>query len=283
MTVNKFNGINRFLKGKGSFCALLLAMIFLFTTSIVAYAVEAPTAEPPAATYGGMQNVELKTKSVAASVYYTTDGTDPTTTTGTLYIDPIEVETNMTIKAYATDGTDNSSVSTFEYILFAGGSGTEADPYQVATAEQLNNVRYHLDGHFKQTENIDLGVAPYNTDPGWEPIGDGDFPFTGTFDGNGKTICSLTINQSNTYVGLFGATGDTAEIENVKLEDTDVTGQGIGTLVGWNQGKITNSNAIGAVTGVDYVGGLMGEHGDGSITDSYATGAVDHRYKMPGL
>ncbi len=293
MTGNKFNGITRFLKRKRSFCALLLAMIFLFTTSIAAYALQAevPTANPPAETYGGTQNIELKTETVGASVYYTTDGSEPTTGS-TLYTNPIAVASNMTIKAIAVkDGMENSSVSTFEYVLFAGGSGTETDPYQVATAEQLNNVRNYLDKHFIQTADIDLGVEPYNTGAGWEPIGNDLSPFTGTFDGKGNTISKLTINRSTTnYVGLFGFTGVEAEIKNVKLEETNVTGSFYtGGLVGWNcNGTITDSYAIGAVAGDYFVGGLVGlnsnkQYGNETITDSYASGNVTGTKSVGGL
>jgi len=288
MTGNKFNGITRFLKRKRSFCALLLAMIFLFTTSIAAYALqaEAPTANPPAGTYGGTQNVELKTETVAASVYYTTNGSEPTTGS-TLYTNPIAVASNMTIKAIAVkDGMENSSVSTFEYVLFAGGDGSVDNPYQVATAEQLNNVRNYLDKHFIQTADIDLGVEPYNTGAGWEPIGNDLSPFTGTFDGKGNTISKLTINRSTTnYVGLFGFTGVEAEIKNVKLEETNVTGSFYtGGLVGWNcNGTITDSYAIGAVAGDYFVGGLVGVNNNGAITNSYATGAVAGDFAVGGL
>ena len=281
MTGNKLNGITHFLKGKRSFCALLLAMIFLFTTSIAAYAVETPTADPPAGTYGGTQNVKLKT--VAASVYYTTDGTVPTTAS-TLYTNPIAVASNRTIKAFATDGTVSSAVYTFEYIIFDGGSGTEEDPYLVATAEQLNNVRYHLGKHFKQTADINLNVAPYNEGEGWEPIGNDWYQFTGTFDGNGKIISKLTIKSTGSYVGLFGF-ADGSHIKNVKLEDVNVTGDyQVGGLVGDNKyGEITNSYATGAVTGTNYVGGLVGYNYWGTVTCSYATGAVDGNYCVGGL
>mgnify|MGYP000966059192 FL=1 len=279
MTGNKCNGITRFLKEKRIFCTVLLAMIFLFTTSIAAYAeqVAAPTADPAAGTYGGTQEVALSTVTEGATIYYTTDSSEPTTGS-TLYSAQIEVRSNMTIKAIAViEGTDNSPVSTFEYELFAGGDGSVDYPYQVATAEQLNNVRYHLDQHFIQTEEINLNVAPYNEDAGWEPIGSNSSPFTGTFDGNGKTISNLTIDRSTTdYVGLFGVTGDTAKIPNVKLENIKVTGkQCTGALVGENGGTITNSYTTGAITGNDYVGGLVGSNTNGgSITNSYATAAV---------
>ena len=60
--------------------------------------------------------------------------------------------------------------------VFAGGTGTATDPWQIATAEQLNNVRNYLgpahsDKFFVLNANIDLDVPPYNTGLGWEPIG----------------------------------------------------------------------------------------------------------------
>jgi len=38
----------------------------------------------------------------------------------------------------------------------ASGSFTESDPYQIATAEHLNRVRYYLDKHFILTDSIEL-------------------------------------------------------------------------------------------------------------------------------
>jgi len=282
MTVNKFNGITHFLKGKKGFCTVLLAMIFLLTTSIAAYAeqVTAPTADPPAGTYGGPQKVTLSTKTEGATIYFTINKA----TSGIQYTTPIEVVSNMVIKAIAVkDGLDKSPISTFEYvIIFAGGDGSEANPYQVATAEQLNSVRYYLDKHFQQTADIDL--SSYNTGSGWEPIGSNSSPFTGTFDGDGNTISNLTINRSTTdYIGLFGIT-DNAEIQNTKLENTTITGRHYtGALVGWNEGTITNSYATGAVSGGAWVGGLVGYNSSGTITKSYATSTVTGQYYVGGL
>lgn len=51
---------------------------------------------------------------------------------------------------------------------FAGGSGTVDDPYIIMTPAQLNNVRFHLDSHFKLGADIDL--FHYSDGEGWEPI-----------------------------------------------------------------------------------------------------------------
>ena len=78
---------------------------------------------------------------------------------------------------------------------FAGGDGTEGNPYQVSTAEQLDNVRNYLDAYFIQTADIDLTEATaeggtfYNDGSGWSPIGTNrNTPFAGSYDGGGHRI-----------------------------------------------------------------------------------------------
>jgi hypothetical protein len=86
------------------------------------------------------------------------------------------------------------------------GNGTISDPFQVGTAEQLNEIRNFSSWNFLQTADIDL--SGFQTDEGWEPIGSLDYPFEGSFDGNGFKITGLKINRPNVgYVGLFGFVG----------------------------------------------------------------------------
>ena len=120
---------------------------------------------------------------------------------------------------------------------------------------------------------------------GWLPIGDATNPFAAVFDGNSHTISNLAIRRNQTHVGLFGVTGGGAAIRNLGLIDNlaDYTGSSnrqiyIGGLVGeQSDGSITASYATGAAAGgdgrKDDVGGLVGAQG-GSITASYATGAA---------
>src|SRR5690554_6662280 len=85
---------------------------------------------------------------------------------------------------------------------FAGGDGSVENPYQIADAIQLNEVRHNSPGpgqnylkdHFILTANIDLSA--YASGEGWVPIGDntgGSTRFEGTFDGKGHTISGLVI------------------------------------------------------------------------------------------
>ncbi len=121
---------------------------------------------------------------------------------------------------------------------FAGGDGTLGNPFQIATADQLNEVRNHLDKNFVLTANINLDVAPYNSGSGWEFIGSSATPFAGRFNGNGQTISNLYINRPTTYpVGLFGEIS--GEISNLGIEGGSVSGRYyVGGLLGYNRGGI---------------------------------------------
>lgn len=84
-------------------------------------------------------------------------------------------------------------------------------------------------------------------------------------------------------IGLFGCTGETAEILNLGLVDVNITGYSeIGGLVGRNYGQITNSYVTGDVTGRDEVGGLVGRN-CGNITESYTVGRVESLWNAGGL
>ncbi len=187
---------------------------------------------------------------------------------------------------------------------FEGGSGTEGDPYLVANAAQLNNVRNFLGAHFRQTANIDLGVAPWNEGTGWEPIGEygWDDPeystfFTGVYDGNGFVIQNLTINRpQKERVGLFGASFGIGELygefHNIALVDVNVTGSNqVGALIGSLDGEsvITNSYATGSVNGTEMfsysrIGGLVGiVMNNAIINNSYFNGEVNGYGRVGGL
>lgn len=166
---------------------------------------------------------------------------------------------------------------------FAGGSGILNDPYLVETAQQLNNIRNHLNAHFRQIADIDL--SEYAEGTGWEPIGSWrelnhytNEPFQGVYDGNGYVIKNLTIRRpGQRAVGLFGNLGDNAKILRVGLENSHVVGNwAVGTLAGFMEAgsDIMMSYAKGQVEGEKFIGGLVGyiNHKDSrvsSIQNSY--------------
>lgn len=191
---------------------------------------------------------------------------------------------------------------------FAGGSGTEDAPYLIQTKEHLDNVRNHLDAHFKLANDIEFSEADfsasgpfYNSSRGWTPIGDesGD-SFTGVFDGNGYCIKNLYAkNVSETYVGLFGCNGGT--IKNLSMVDAYVYGRGqvggfmkstsvyVGTIAGSSYGTISNCCSFGSVhaeaenagtaasassfRATVYAGGVVG-YNSGVVENCYNNSAV---------
>lgn len=97
----------------------------------------------------------------------------------------------------------------------SGGSGTEADPYLIATAQDLADFRDAVNGSAKKstsklcaklTANIDLSTLG---DRDWTPIGyytgySDCVYYGGTFDGGGFTISGLKIKSTKPYQALFG-------------------------------------------------------------------------------
>ena len=155
--------------------------------------------------------------------------------------------------------------------------------HHIETAEQLALIGrcsdYLLTDDYILDNDIDLSKYP-----NWEPIGAYVIPFAGNFDGKGYTISNLTIYRPREYsIGLFSYSE--GNISNLNLEDINLLGgEDVGGLVGtqYPEGKITNSYAVGKVSGKDHVGGLAG-HAEGKITNSYAVGKVLGKECVGGL
>lgn len=158
---------------------------------------------------------------------------------------------------YTMGKTDATLYATW-VLAFARGDGSALDPYQIESADQLDNVRDYLDKHFILAANIDM--SGFATGTGWEPIGDESDPFTGDFYGDGFTVSYLYINRPTTdQVGLFGYAAG-AVFSDVLLTNMDVTGDDfVGGLVGKARGTdMVGVSVEGAVKGNQYIGGLFG-------------------------
>lgn len=259
--------------------------------------VAVPTASPAAGEIAGGTEITLSTATAGATIYYTVDGSTPTPA-GTAYTAAITVSIDTTIKAIAVKaGMKDSSVLTAAYTIteseFAGGTGTSEDPYRVATAAQLDNVRNHLDKHFIQTADIDLteylasGGPGYHEGAGWEPIGTETNPFAGSYGGNGKMISNLEIvRPTASYQGLFGYVGASASLDDILLIAPSVHAyENVGSLAGYSKGEITDCTADDVTIIVDdaYGGGLIGLNDLGLINDSSASGNVKGNIAIGGL
>ena len=162
------------------------------------------------------------------------------------------------LAANGTDGVDAVSGATLssDGILEAvddalakaspqlSGSGTEADPYVISSAAQLQAFAALVDaGNTYAGQYVALGAdIDLSGVDNWNPIGAEaksdtclDKLFAGTFDGRGHTVSGLKIRvadaASETNVGLFSTLGNTAVVKNLNLTDAVITLTGVADTV----------------------------------------------------
>ncbi|HTB79901.1 MAG TPA: chitobiase/beta-hexosaminidase C-terminal domain-containing protein [Opitutaceae bacterium] len=81
-----------------------------------ASAVADPAFSPGGGTYGPAQNVTITSSTAGALIRYTTDGSTPTETLGTVYSGPVNISSTATLKAIAYEsGFADSAVTTATY------------------------------------------------------------------------------------------------------------------------------------------------------------------------
>ena len=158
--------------------------------------------------------------------------------------------------------------------------------YTVTTADGLMNVAELVNGG-KTDINITLDTDLDLTGKEWTPIGNYEKQYTGTFDGNGKTITGLTFNQPETNnVGLIGNLGENGMVQDVKLDKVNIkANNNVGGIVGTNKGgSIIGCSVSGGISGVRQVGGVMGWFtGNGIATACYHVGSVSGSEYVGGV
>ena len=151
--------------------------------------------------------------------------------------------------------------------------------YTVTSADGLKNVA-ELVNEGKTDINITLDKNIDLTGIDWTPIGkDDNKAYTGTFDGNGKTITGLTVTGSDRYTGLFGTIGEGGTVKNVVLEGVQITNDNssgyAGGVAGYSfGGNIENCSVSGSISGNSIAGGVVGTQLVGSITGCSSSATV---------
>ncbi|HHT53405.1 MAG TPA: hypothetical protein GX011_00495 [Clostridiales bacterium] len=158
------------------------------------------------------------------------------------------------------DGTPGTS--------FGQGSGTEADPYVITKASELDYLATAcMSGETFADKYIKLGV---NVDWGgreWTSIGyTTSAVFSGNFDGNGKTIFNITC--TDVTVGIFGyATNATIKNLNVDYATFTTNTRYAGAIVGLMRGCVVSNCSAGentkiatndSMSNTAQIGGLFG-------------------------
>ena len=204
---------------------------------------------------------------------------------------------NATIYQPAVETTDKYDID---------DDGTKETVYEISNAGQLywfaGLVNGTLDGVKQNTlanavltanitanENL-LDSLQYDTEGNvsngsdfisWTPIADCMEDhitlYSGTFDGNNKTVSGLYFNDNSTRIGLFGSSEADGNIKNVGVVDSYFKGNDfVGGVCGRNDGTITNCYNAGNLTAIESsatIGGICG-YNSGTVTNCYNTGTV---------
>lgn len=177
---------------------------------------------------------------------------------------------------------------------FAGGTGTENDPYQISTAAQLAYFAKNVNaGNWYDGEYIILKNNINLNDKEWTPIGTDSHPFRGNFDGGNHTVTRMLIsNSSADYVGLFGECtrhNINSAIKNITVKDSDIHGKRhVGAIVGYaKEINIENCRSIGnTINGKTNVGGICGYFGGspgGKVSQCYNSSKVTGNDSAGGI
>ena len=234
-----------------------------FTTTITitisaAGIVGAPTANPTAGAYTENQSVALASSTVGATIYYTTDGSEPTILSGVPsgttkeYTAPITVtgtegqSSTTTIKAIAVqNGMQDSSVETFTYTIQI------PVPKYTVTVTNGSGTGQYAQG---ETVTITAGAAPSGQQfKEWEVV-------SGT----------ITLASSTSETTTFTMPTEAVSVK-ANYEAVPVTGYTITATAGAN-GSITPSGAVGVAAG-----------GSQTFTISPSSGYVIDTLKVDGL
>jgi hypothetical protein len=191
-------------------------------------------------------------------------------------------------------------------VVFVSGAAANTDWYSssqevftLTTAAQLDGLRYIVnegnDDFSGKTIRLgaDVDMSEYSAGAGWLPIGTAEKPFKGTFNGDGKVISGLVINNSAAeLVGFFGVV-DGGEVKKLGIADANITGKDVvGGVAGRirSGAKLTECYVTGTITGGTTVGGVVGSSSGGAANDartyvekSYFSGKVNGNNFIGGI
>lgn len=194
----------------------------------------------------------------------------------------INAERNGIIEFENAEGSTSVSVKQkkSDNPKFEAGNGTETEPYIIATAAQLDEVRNFPSACFELSKDIDLSSYLNPNSSGWTPIE----VFTGKFDGKKHTIKGLWISLSSiSNVGLFAniqgsSDNERAGVSNlfVNISKKGITGgRRVGGICGnLSYGNIENCMVTGDISGDTYVGGVVGYSDYSSISQCASSGNI---------
>jgi len=146
LSVSSAETINAIAAASGDTNSAEATAVFTFTTPITA----TPVISPSAGAYTAAQTVIMTDATSGAAIYYTTDGSTPTTSS-TKYTGSFSISTNQTVNAIAAASGDTNSAEATANYTFTPDMGTIVNvQYPVSTV---------LDSNQYQIQNLASGMV----------------------------------------------------------------------------------------------------------------------------
>lgn len=207
---------------------------------------------------------------------------------------PLELKKGITLVLYDSNGKEwkrrggNRVKLTAGHILDLGIITPDEfkEIVHISTADDLVNWSGSSN---KLTTDVVLDADIDMSGKTWTPVGSsmtaGEGYF-GNFDGNGKTIHNLNINNVSGNVGFFGGLAEGGKVHDLKFSDATITCDGssyAGVVAGANLGIIDNCNVSNSEVSGNNAGAITGNNSvqvnncnvqDVTINGNYAAGGI---------
>ena len=168
---------------------------------------------------------------------------------------------------------------------------SESELARLAVTLYKDHTSYNWEAHgyegwtVKLDCNLDLSEHYWNYSIGGNQVGDAEYKFLGTFDGQGHTITGMNNlrgwgEDKGYYVGIFGMIGTTATVRNLIVDNSNlVSSSSGGCIVGLNEGLVENcyvTESVSLTAKQDYSNnlGLIVGNNKGTVRGCVAAGKL---------
>ena len=252
------------------------------------------SADPVVVFHSDTLSAELVASETVGVIYYTLDGTDPTTSsTRSVYSQSFTIsgDTVVTSVAYKNG---IYGLPTRQQVVWLPGSGTADSPYIISTNAQLYAIRVEPDKVYELAQDLDFTNEPgvYQGE-NWESIPS----FSGTLMGSGHSITGLSSVTGGLVDSNSGVIRELRLIDHqLCVSSADDDPGSFGAIANNNSGTITRCYAgtdpdvvkvTDAASGM--IGGIVGNN-TGTISYCSSSGTIklsasggDSAYRLGGI
>ena len=252
--------------------------------------VATPTFSPTSGTYATMQSVTISTGTSGATIRYTTDGSTPSETAGTVYSGTIAVSASTTLNAIAYEsGYTDSAIATATFTIQpmvstpaftpAGGAYSTTQNVTITTSTSGATIRYTTDGSTpsEAAGTVYSGSITVSSTTTLNAIA-----YESGYTDSAVATAIYTMAPSITSLSpTSGAAGVQVTISGSGFGSTQGSGKiwlgsNLGTVVSWSDTQIAATVSPSATSGTAQIqqGGTWSNSVSFSVTTATITNAV---------